>query len=348
MWLFSPRQEIVRGRDFEWSQQSWTHNVFRFYELVFGRTYGPNGIGDTIRKESSTMWTRDGVYHACHSWESVFALVETLVRGFFRSLKPIPIRISIPVLQTPQGFPIFASPYIFAIALDATSSAANVNAISTTFAHTNTGSNLYMSYALSAATTNTNQTVSTITYNAVGATSIDVQNDNATNNRITELWYQVGPATGANNVVVTYANQPGSFFNVGVASYSGVSQTGQPDAFGKNTSGASNVTSMAKSITTVADNCWIVGAACNLANGTSTAGDSGTTLRQSIYQRVAGGYELFQLDSNGAKTPAGAYSTGYNWTGNAQANIVVASIAPVAGDATTVIGRGLSILGIGQ
>ncbi len=215
-----------------------------------------------------------------------------------------------------------------AIALDATSSAAAITTISTTFSHTSTGSDLIMIFALSAAVNNSNQIVSTITYNGVGATKIDLQDDSGTNNRITELWYLIAPATGTHDVVVTYANEPSDFFSVGVTTYTGAKQTAQPDASGKNTSGASNVTSMAKSITTIADNCWIVGAASNLANGTLTVGDSGTTLRQSIYQRTVGGYELFQLDSNGAKTPAGSYSTGINWVGNAQANIVVASIAP--------------------
>ena len=217
-----------------------------------------------------------------------------------------------------------------AIAFDAATPSANNLGISVTFSHTCTGSNLILIAAVSAAVNNSSQVVSTITYAGAGMTKIDSQLDTATNFRHTELWYLIAPATGANNVIVTYGVEPSDFFSVGVASYTGVKQSGQPDASGKNTSGASNVTAMSKSITTVADNCWIVGAASNLSNGTSNTADSGSFLRQSIYERVAGGRELWQLDSNGAKTPAGSFSQGWTWTTGAQANIVVASISPSA------------------
>lgn len=217
-----------------------------------------------------------------------------------------------------------------AIAVDATSAAANVTTISSTHSHTTTGTNLIMIFAVSAAINNANQIVSTITYNGDSATKIDAQTNATPIARDTELWYLIAPDTGTHDVVVTFANEPSDFFSVGVTTYTGAKQSAQPDASAKSENSA-NATSISQALTTVADNSWIVGAGTNLANGNANMAEAGSFLRQQIYERVpTGGYELVQLDSNGSKTPAGAYSQGWSWTGNAQSQIVVASIAPAA------------------
>lgn len=212
-----------------------------------------------------------------------------------------------------------------AIAVDATSSSANQTGSSVTFAHTCGGSNRILVVAVSIAAGI--PTVSGITYNGVALTQIATVLGVAADRR-TELWYLIAPATGANNIVVTLSGAPGAFFNVGAVSYTGVKQTGQPDATA-NTNNTSNVTTTSQAVTTVDDNCWLVGAICDGA-ADGSAVQSGTTFRLSVYNRVgAAGYELFFIDSNGAKTPAGSYSLGETHNSNRSA-IIVASLSPVA------------------
>src|SRR3990167_2115046 len=99
-----------------------------------------------------------------------------------------------------------------AIAFDTVSSVANVTTISSTFSHTTgAGSNRIMIFAVSAAVSNVNQIVSTITYNGDGATKIDASVDSVAIGRNTELWFLIAPDTGTHDVVVTYANEPSDF-----------------------------------------------------------------------------------------------------------------------------------------
>jgi hypothetical protein len=209
-----------------------------------------------------------------------------------------------------------------AIALDATSSSANQTGSSVTFSHTCTGSNRILIVGVAIA--DNSDTVTGVTYNSVALTSI-ASADNFNGSRNVTLWYLIAPATGANNIVVTLSGTPAAFFSVGAASYTGVKQSGQPDAFGSY-SGTSSTVDYTKSITTVADNCWLVGVLTN-GNSLNPTADSGTTLRLSVYNRSGNGYELFLLDSNGAKTPASSYALGVSADAGAGA-VIVASLAP--------------------
>jgi len=217
-----------------------------------------------------------------------------------------------------------------AIAFDATSSSAAQTGSSVTFSHTCTGTNLILIVGVTMASS-VAKTMTSITYNGVSMTSVGAVDETTNQNRFSWLYYLIAPATGANNIVVTLSAAPTDFFSVAAASYTGVKQTGQPDASGTATSGSSVVSTISKAITTVADNSWLVGVSCNSAggyNGTNTP-DAGSVFRLSVYNRYLAGWELYFLDSNAAKTPAGSYSLGYSWTGiTGKAQIIVASLAP--------------------
>jgi len=228
---------------------------------------------------------------------------------------------------TPVGWMILSMAPAPGIELDATSSAANQSSYPITVSHTCSGSNRILIVGVTCANSSA-ATISGVTYNSVAMTQIATINETTNQNRSSWLYYLIAPATGAHDVVVSFSATPTDFANVGVASYTGVMQSGQPDAFGTATSGASTVTSSSKSITTIADRCWLVGIACNSAGTTNTA-DAGTVFRLSLYQRTSVGYEGYFLDSNGQVGTAGSHALGYSWSGGAsRQQIIVASLAP--------------------
>jgi hypothetical protein len=112
-----------------------------------------------------------------------------------------------------------------AIALDvASSNAASLGAATThTFAHTCTGTELILVVLTGCSnSTDGNRNITGITYNAIPLVQVREDNNN-TSDLTTEIWYLVGPATGANNVVVTYAGTGNAVVN-GALSFTGVSQ----------------------------------------------------------------------------------------------------------------------------
>jgi hypothetical protein len=106
-----------------------------------------------------------------------------------------------------------------AIAFDAASSS-NGSGASLTWAHTCTGSNLVLIVGVSV---DTGHTVSGITYNAVAMTQVP-GGTVATANIRSYLYYLVGPATGAHDIVVSLGGGGGSNLAAGGMSFTGVSQ----------------------------------------------------------------------------------------------------------------------------
>lgn len=210
-----------------------------------------------------------------------------------------------------------------AIAVDNTSSSANQTGSSVSFSHTCAGSNRVLLVGVTIA--DSTKTVSGITYNSVALVKVDAI-DMPSASRRAELWYLVAPATGSNTIAVTLTGAPISFFNVGAVSYTGVRQDSTPAVSGKYSDNAAN--DVLKSITTLSDNSWLVGAMTDGASA-NPAADSGTTLRLSVYNRAGNGYEMFFLDTNGPKTPAGAFAIGVTGTSGVGGAIVVAQIAPI-------------------
>ena len=181
-----------------------------------------------------------------------------------------------------------------AIAFDAAASG-TVTGTSLTYAHTCSGSNRILFVGVDVFNPNTDD-VTGVTYGGVAMTqigtsvAIDVQRD--------YLYYLINPPTGANNVVVSKTSSVA--IRSASASYTDANRLGQPDASGTNS--AATATSVAKALTTVADNCWMVSFVMNDAN--TSVVDTGTTLRGTAAFHAIG-------DSNGVITPAGSYSMGW-------------------------------------
>src|SRR6202166_4572983 len=130
---------------------------------------------------------------------------------------------------------LFLSLLIFAqaqaqVALDASTSAAALLTTATntvTLAHTSTGSNLVLVVGISMDIfRGSTATVSGVTYNSVSLTRAGFHNDSS-NQRRTEMWYLLAPATGNKNIVVT-VNVPaaGTIGTVvGATTFTGADQT---------------------------------------------------------------------------------------------------------------------------
>jgi hypothetical protein len=198
-----------------------------------------------------------------------------------------------------------------AIAFDATTNGGLANpGTSLTFSHTVTGSNpiLFVNVVGSNSTDN----ITGATYNGVSMSLVGkIQT-------FTERWVYlfvlVGPATGANNVVVS--SSPADVIAPDATSYTGAAQSGQPDAFSTKSSSGGLFTD---AVTVVAANCWIVWSVRSDQSGQAPFSGAVTTQRQSSLN-------VYYADSNGT-VGTGSQSSTYgtsdgNWGG------VMASFAP--------------------
>lgn len=299
-----PRYRVQAGVDFEWSAKLWTHNVFRLFETIFGCAYGKGGIGDTIATSMKTlMWEDENGLHTTQvafSWEASVALIEVYIRESIASLKPKPFKIFIPSVMTTAGFPIPASPFLFAIALDvADNMSSQSQANSMTIAHTCTGSNLIL-FVESATSANTND-ITGMTYNSAAMSFVDTGLQNIDSSTVT-LYLKTGPSTGTNNAVIS--SSTAHIFRAAAASYTGAKQTSQPDSHAGTNGTVSGGATVNTSTTVVASNCWLYAITSNdQAEPTAV----GTTVRRGTSS--GGGWGVF--DSNGT---VGTGSQAIQWS----------------------------------
>lgn len=213
-----------------------------------------------------------------------------------------------------------------AIAFDATAQFFN-NAGATNvfdFTHTVTGSNTAL-IACVGWDNRGGQTITSVTYNAVSMNSVAATRGGSFDS--IHCYLLVGAATGAHTVEVTMSGAiTGATKQImGISdSYTGVSQTGQPDSVGGNSS--TSGTNFPVSTTVVASNSWIMGAAIDLNGemGTSIAG-TGTT-----YRTNQTGINMIGADSNGT-VGTGSQTLNYGTAGGQlDAEGVTISLAPVA------------------
>lgn len=213
-----------------------------------------------------------------------------------------------------------------AIARDATSAALDgtFTATSISVTHVCTGSNLILICCLAIG----GNQVATATYNGVSMTSIGMN----FSNRSVQMFYLVNPATGSNALTASWSSA-GLAYIEGM-SYTGASQTGQPDSSNTAGSTAGVGTSFSAATTVVAANCWLVGAGY-ATNGIGTTFTASGLTSINVQQQNANATEL-GMDSNGTVS-TGSQSLG--WTQSLPdgggVGIVLASIAP-AGAITTV------------
>lgn len=286
------RTKVTPGVDFEWSDNLWTHNIFRAYEVVFGRRWG--------NKPESTTDSEGNEYY--HSFESVIVYTEYHFRCFLKKVpRPSIVKVYIPVLATIglQQERKVNHPYLFAIAFDAPSQSTSSSATTKTWTHVTSGSNTIMFEGIY---TVGGRTISSNTYNSVAITAINT----ATSANGQQLYwnYLIAPTTGSNSVSYTTS---GSAANTGglATTYSGAKQSSQPDSSNTGTS-AGPTDPFTINTTVVATGCWIAGYIINNGNA---GGGSNTVLRTTDQATYSGG--LF--DTNGT---VGTGSQAFNVAAN--------------------------------
>lgn len=314
-----PRQKV----SIKWSS-SWTYNAFRVWEILFWAPVGIRSEGVTDSKGN----------HFSFTLENWLATLEGVVRAYFK--RSIGFRIVlVPQMElagmTRQyGIP----PYRFAIAFDATANATGGSG-SISFSHTVTGTDPFLVVFPWGPITDVSG-VTAVTYNSVAMTLLNKDGVNDIN-RWLYSYIKMAPSTGANTVAITAV---GSDATYGVAvSYSGVAQTGQPDA--NNMTKASAVTSVATSVTVVASNCWIVAA----GNNEVTAQDSMTGTFRSYYE---GTNAARQVKDSNTTVATGVNTYTQTWTGSGYGAITAISFSPAAEVETTSRKALLALMGAGQ
>lgn len=216
------------------------------------------------------------------------------------------------------------------IAFDATANAQSAaNASSLTFSHTVSGANRLLHVGVSYARgSGSGITVSGVTYAAVAMTSIrsDCNTGGATE-PCTAIFYLIAPATGANNVVITMSAAVGSGRTIvgGAISLTGAHQTSPLDAHNGNNSFDVGIS---VSVTTVADNCWVVDTVAGLAAVTVGAGQTQRWNVTDATNQPAGSAG----STEGPKTPAGAVTMSWGGSDTRHA-ISAASYQPSTGAA---------------
>lgn len=166
-----------------------------------------------------------------------------------------------------------------------------------TWSHTSTGSNLVGLVSLQAVS---GDTVTAASWGGVSMTLSNKQNRGG--GRFDYLFIIVGQATGSQTISIT--NTEAVAIKGRSVSYTGCSQTSQPNVANKATVVATNPLTV--SLVTTVDGCWLVGEIDTAAGGTLTGGTN-TVARQTVDDATF-------WDSNASVGSAGSYSL--SWTGS--------------------------------
>lgn len=198
------------------------------------------------------------------------------------------------------------------MAVDAVSQSSEVSGVtSITWAHTCSGANRALVVCVKVRHSNAVQGVPTgVTYNGVAMTlEASVANASAIadfgSGPVVSQWSLIAPATGANNVVVTFSNAI-SVSATGVAiSFTDADQTDCVDA---TNSATGSVAATSVSVTPTAANAIVVDALYHLDSGPLSVG-AGQTSRSN--RTVNGGGDTVGVSTEAVATPA---STAMTWT----------------------------------
>lgn len=329
----------------EWVDNLWTHNIFRAFELVFWRAFGPNGKGDTIRAEASaSLQVENGRAYVRREFYSVEALIahgEGMVRQSLANAaaklkggelpfeyipRPVLAGLTIAIFGMEikmNGGSFMAPLFAGAVAYDTSGEKDTGTGNPNTLSFTTSGSNRYLAVA---ATNQNSSNIGTATYAGNNLTVIDNVYYSSIPGMKCYALHQVNPTVGANTLSIAWGGGNGIRFVV--VSYTGAKQSGQPDSYAKTQQ--SSAGSISTSTTVVLSNSWLVSIiqAYNCifnqpgVNGNVTPGSDTATQRQVIDDQVG------IADSNG--TVASGSRTG-SWSQHVNSNLqgqIVWSIAP--------------------
>ena len=198
------------------------------------------------------------------------------------------------------------------------------------WSHTTSGTNRLLVVGV-AIRTSLGQTVNSVTYNAVALTVL--RTDELGGSVRSELWYLVNPTTGTNTVNVTLSASGKAA--MGAISLTGVNQTAPLDA---NNGATGNSNAPSTTVTTVADNAWVVDVVAfrSTGSGSPTGGPgAGQTQRWSRYSENTGSNIRSKGSTEGPRSPPGAVVMDWSLSSSVDWAVSAASFRGVgiAGDA---------------
>lgn len=207
-----------------------------------------------------------------------------------------------------------------AVAFDAASNAgAFVNQTNFSWSHTCTGNNLVLFVAITSQQAYA-PAAPAVTYNGVSMTVID-HDDQDAQGGFTATYYLLNPPTGTHTIALTAS--AGGISTGAAISLTGVKQSAQPEAHGTN-----DVTgNPSKSITTVTDRAWIIGAVASnsYATGFNFSGATPGTEKVNIHTDVLGTGNALAMQIVGPVTPAGATTVGWTQNGTGEHELMLAA-----------------------
>lgn len=341
-----------------WSDQSVIYNIFRLYELVFGRETG-------VRIESTTEYIREKervtLIRKFYTTEAILVHSEIALKQYLKSIvKRMSDTLSFWQWKIDRLIPQFDSlfdsfapqfaiegfwtepaterlpkGYSFAIAFDTFVAGVNGAELNgATYAHTVTGSN--PGIASMHNSTPSGDVVTSTTYAGASMTQVTKRFRDGSTLQMLYLYWLGACATGANNVVVTCSVNSDNSRSAS-SSYSGVS-SGAAESSGDN--GATSGTALSVTVTTTDAGAVLVGFFQSWDNSTFTNGTNytarGTTLGSTYGDSV--GTSL----SPGANAINVTMSSSGPWTG------LVMSIATFTTSASSSPVPTLPLMGVGS
>lgn len=222
-----------------------------------------------------------------------------------------------------------------ALAIDTSTATGSTGASSQTFSYTCTGSNLILIVGVcSFDTTLGNRSVSSVTYNSVALTPLTAQDLSSVSGRV-QLFYLIGPATGAHNIIVTMGGTA-TAFDIGVVSFTGCDPSSGFNAQNGNT--FTSTTSASINTSSTVDNCVLIDA-MNGNVGPMSFGSGQTQIMKRSGSTAMMGYRAI-----GA---AGSYVSTYTTSSNDDYEIASIIIAPVTAGGGTIITPLRTLMGVG-
>ena len=193
-----------------------------------------------------------------------------------------------------------------------------------TWSHTTTGANriLLCGIETQPPTADTYEILTGVTYNGNVMTQL-VKRQRSDSAQVWQYLYYIldsgMPTSGNAADVVATVSQRSQYSYGGCASYTGVNQSAPEASGGVDSAG----TATTVTLTTIADNAWLVGFAFNSGGQTVTASTNTTE-----FNTILAWGRMF--DTNAAQTPAGSHSMAVTHSNTLLPVFLAASIAPVA------------------
>ncbi len=305
--------------EIKWSDESWTHNVFRAYELMFGRRGNLETGEDVIRCEWSLSMDRKTL--KIYTFEATFAHIEGLIRRLLKFEKLVPFKVVSPQLAMSNGMVSpYSNPFLFAIAYNEDIGAAGGN--STAPAITAVDVSGTDGCILNALEFENIVTLTALVFDdgagggsqafTIIGSALDVEAGNFRN----YFHHLVNPTSGSGRRILgTVGTGP---WRIGASYYTGVDQTTATTDHQQNTDAS---TPAAQLNTSNANGSWQIGHA-NCPYG-SLAISSGAVNRTQVSTAAGVGY----IEDSDATVASGNTNT-INWTFSTKMGWITAMLRP--------------------